>query len=307
MASLIHLFNHLSSAGEFLSVASGLAWAVGIILFRVSGRSVPPVGLNIFKNIVGLIFVVPTMFLLGEKLDQGLKPGVWGLFILSGVLGIAVSDTLLLAALNKLGAGLLAIVDCFYSPFVILLSFAFLGEKMTVVRIVGALMIIGAVLTAARSEGSAGGPVTRKDMVAGFVLGILSVAFVAVGIIIVKPYMPLVPAAWSAMVRIAGGLAALLVFLPFYKGRAAAVRPLLKPANWKAMIPAGFFGTYLSLVFWMGGMKYTLASIAAVLNQTNVVFAVILAAIFLKEKMDGWKTAAVVLALAGAFLTAGNF
>jgi Integral membrane protein DUF6. len=69
------------------------------------------------------------------------------------------------------------------------------------------------------------------------------------------------------------------------------------------MVPGAFFGTYLSLIFWMGGMKYTSASVAAVLNQLNVIFAVLLAAMFLKERMDKWKILAAVLAFVGALLT----
>ncbi|MGZ5555388.1 MAG: EamA family transporter, partial [Candidatus Aminicenantales bacterium] len=44
------------------------------------------------------------------------------------------------------------------------------------------------------------------------------------------------------------------------------------------------------------------ASVAAVLNQLNTIFIVIIAAIFLKERLTGWKILAVILAFAGAYL-----
>jgi drug/metabolite transporter (DMT)-like permease len=49
-------------------------------------------------------------------------------------------------------------------------------------------------------------------------------------------------------------------------------------------------------------MKYTLASVAAPLNQLNSIFIFVLAAIFLKEKVTKAKMAALVLATLGAFL-----
>ncbi len=303
MDQIAGTIKYLSTSGEVLSVASGLAWAVSVILFRISGRKVPPVGLNIFKTAFALLLIIPTLFILGQSFNPGFPPGVTALFLLSGVLGIAVSDTLFLASLNRLGASLFAIIDCIYSPLIIVLSVIFLGESMTAVRIIGALLIVSAVFVASRSEADGTGPRTRKELVEGIVLGILSIIFVAVGIIIVKPLLPLVSPVWSTMVRLVGGLAGLLIYLPFYRGRSAALKPVLKLSNWKAMVPAAFFGTYLSLILWMGGMKYTSASIAAVLNQLNVVFAVLLAGIFLKERLTRWKLLAAVLAFSGALLT----
>jgi drug/metabolite transporter (DMT)-like permease len=72
-------------------------------------------------------------------------------------------------------------------------------------------------------------------------------------------------------------------------------------------VPAAFFGSYLSLIMWTGGMKYAKASVAAVLNQLNTIFIVIIAAVFLRERLTGWKVLAVVLAFLGAYLAANPF
>jgi drug/metabolite transporter (DMT)-like permease len=70
------------------------------------------------------------------------------------------------------------------------------------------------------------------------------------------------------------------------------------------MVPASFFGSYFSLILWMGGMKYAKVSVAAALNQLNTIFIVVLAAVFLKERLSLWKVAAVILAFVGAYLAA---
>jgi drug/metabolite transporter (DMT)-like permease len=68
------------------------------------------------------------------------------------------------------------------------------------------------------------------------------------------------------------------------------------------LVPATVLSAYLSMVLWMGGMKYTQASIASALNQLNTIFIFILAAIFLKEKITPLKLICVALAFAGAML-----
>lgn len=288
--------------GEILSLASGLAWAVAVVLFRVSGRRVHPVGLNLGKNVLGLALLAPTLFVLGEPFAPAVPASATGLLLLSGVLGIAVSDTLFFHALNRLGASLTAIVDCFYSPFVILLSFALLGERLTLVQLAGAALVVSAVLTVSR-EGKLE-RIEGKALVEGIVYGVLAMFTVALGIVMVKPILGEVSVLWATMVRVAGGTAALALLAPFLRDRRAVLGPLVDRRNWKILVPAAFFGSYLALILWTGGMKFAKASVAAILNQLNTIFIVVIAAVVLKERLTGWKIAAVVLAFLGAWLAA---
>ena len=293
------------SLGEILALASGLAWAVAVVLFRVSGRSIHPVGLNLGKNVLGLVLIVPTLLLLGEPLAPAVPASATGLLLLSGVLGIAVSDTLFFNALNRLGASLTAIVDCFYSPFVIALSFLLLGERLTLVQLAGAALVVSAILTVSK-EGKIE-KLAPKDLAAGIAYGIAAMFFTALGIVMVKTVLDEVSVFWATLVRMAGGTAALALLLPALKTRRAVVAPLFDRRNWKALVPAAFFGSYLSLILWTGGMKYAKASVAAVLSQLNTIFIVVIAAVFLRERLTGWKALAVVLAFVGAWLAANPF
>jgi len=292
------------SLGEILALASGLVWAVAVVLFRVSGRRIHPVGLNLAKNVLALAMIVPGLLILDETLAPAVPAETTGLLLLSGILGIAVSDTLFFHALNRLGASLVAIVDCFYSPFVIGLSFLILGERLTAWQLVGAALVVSAVLTISREKTDE--KLDGKNLAAGILYGILAMFTVASSIVIAKPVLGQVSVFWATLVRLAGGSAALLVLVPFLKNRRAILAPLLERRNWKALIPASFFGA-LALVLWMGGMKYAKASVVAVLSQLNMIFIVIIAAVFLKERLTGWKIVAVVLAFVGAYLTSIPF
>jgi drug/metabolite transporter (DMT)-like permease len=293
------------SLGEILALASGLVWAIAVILFRISGRRVHPVALNLGKCVLALVIMVPTLAVLGEPLAPAVPASTVGLLLLSGVLGIAVSDTLFFYALNRLGASLTAIVDCFYAPFVIGLSFLLLGERLNPIQLVGAALVVSAVLTLSK-EGKIE-KIDRKDLGLGVLYGILAMFFVAFGIVMVKPVLGEVSVFWATFVRIAGGAIALALLVPFLRNRRAILAPLHERRNWAALVPAAFFGSYLSLILWMGGMKYAKASVAAVLNQLNTIFIVIIAAIFLKERLTGWKVLAVALALVGAYLASMPF
>ena len=305
MNGLLDSIRELSHLGEFLALGSAAVWAVAVILFRVGGKSVHPLALNLFKNIFGILLLAPTMILLGKPLLPAASSQDYLLFVLSGVLGIAVSDTLLFWTLNLLGASLTAIVECLYSPFIIGLSYVFLGERMNGRQLLGVALIVSAVLTISGKNEDGG--VGRKKLARGIVIGIVSMFFVAVGIVIVKPILQHSGVMWATLVRLAGGSIALALTVLFHPKRQTILRPLLHLPNWKVMVPASVFGAYLSMTFWMGGMKYATASVAAALSQLNTIFIFILAAVFLKERVTALRMAAVVMAFAGAFLASAKF
>jgi drug/metabolite transporter (DMT)-like permease len=299
-ASIPHL-------GEYLALASAGIWAFAVILFRISGKTVPPFALNLFKNAVALILFLPLLLTLGKPLLPAVPATDYALLLGSGLLGIAISDTLLFMALNLLGASLLAIVDCVYSPFIIVLSYVFLGERLNPWQFSGVLLIATAIAVMAWKGARENGHLSRHDLFRGIVLGVLAMFTVAVGIVMIKPMLAHTDVFWATAMRLAGGIVGLVIFLPFLRNRRKVLAPLFDIAQWKVLIPASLLGSFFALLFWIAGMKLTLASIAAVLNQMTVIFVFILAAIFLGEKATPWKIGAVALAFIGAFLASFPF
>jgi drug/metabolite transporter (DMT)-like permease len=121
----------------------------------------------------------------------------------------------------------------------------------------------------------------------------------SIGIIMAKPIIEEMALVWSTTIRLAGGTLALALFALFGKGWRKNWTVFTPSPIWKFALPASVLGTYMALLFWIGGFKYTYAAVAAVLNQTSVVFAIILAVIFLREPIGGRKLVAFGLAVTG--------
>jgi len=307
MSGIMSSAGNIPHLGEILALASAVVWAVAVILFRISGKTVSPFALNLFKNTVALLLFLPLLPLLGKPFLPAASAADYALLLFSGFLGIAVSDTLFLTALNLLGASLLAIVDCVYSPYIIVLSYVFLGERLNPWQFLGVLLIAAAIAVMGWKSTGENGKLPRRDLFRGTVLGILAMLTVAVGIVMIKPMLAHTDVFWATAMRLVGGIGGLVLALPFHPRRRAVLAPLLDFSQWKVLVPASVLGSFFSLLFWVAGMKFTLASIAAVLNQMNVIFVFILAAVFLREKATPWKIAAVALAFIGAFLASFPF
>jgi drug/metabolite transporter (DMT)-like permease len=300
MAGLFEIFQASPLRGEILSVGAAVIWAISVLLFRIIGRTVSPLALNFFKNSFAVALLFFTMLLLGQPLLPETPWQSYGLLALSGLIGVALSDTLFFGCLNLLGASLTAVIDCLYSPFVILFSFLFIGERLGTRQLIGVALILFALVLISRSKEKGLPP--RKDLALGIILGSLAMVTLAGSIVMIKPLLARSPVLWATLWRMAAGAVALGVILPFHPKRRVICRPLLSPRNWRSLAPGAFLGAYISPVVWMAGMKYTLVSIAAPLNQLNSIFIFVLAAIFLKEKVTRAKIAALALATIGALL-----
>ncbi len=287
-------------AGEWLALLTAVTWAFAVILFKKSGETVHPIALNFFKGVLATLLFVPTIYLFGETLFYSASAGDYLLLLVSGALGIGIADSLFLKCLNLLGAGLTSIVNCVYAPFVIGLSIVWLGESLTFWQVFGVAVIIGALLIATSRSNQK--QVSRRDLVLGVTLGVLAIAGMAIGIVMIKPLLNTSPLLWVTEIRLIGGVAMLGLILLFHPQRRPILGTLTVSTGWKYTLSGSFVGAYLAMVLWLAGMKFTQVSIAGVLNQMSNIFIFIFAAIFLGEPLNPRRTVGIVLGVCGSLL-----
>jgi drug/metabolite transporter (DMT)-like permease len=113
--------------GDAMALGCAVVWAAAVMLFRRLG-DVHPVSLNLFKNAVAAVLLLLTMAVAGLRFDLHRSALDWLCLVGSGVLGLAVADSIFLAGLRRVDAAVAAVADCAYSPTVILISTVWLSE-----------------------------------------------------------------------------------------------------------------------------------------------------------------------------------
>jgi len=287
--------------GEIFALLAPLSWSFAVILFRVSGRMISPIPLNFFKNSLAILLFVFTAIIAGEGLFRDEPVWTYLLLLASGVMGIGLADMFFFMTLNRVGAGLQAIINTSYSPFIIFLSMVFLGERLTVMQLFGVAMILGAVLAVTKMKAPSGS-IDRKTMLLGILFGVSASLTQAVSIVMIKPWLGEWPIYWANSWRMLGGLITMAVFLPLMPGGVARLKELRDKKAWPAMIAGAVLGTYISLIFWLAGMKYTMASVASSLNQTSTLFTFILAAVLLREPVTVKRILGIIAGMVGVLL-----
>lgn len=255
-----------------MAIGCAVAWALAVMAWRRL-KHLEPVALNLFKTGLASALLILTMMALGIRLDLERSLGDWVGLVLSGVLGLAVADTLFLAGLRRIDASVAAVTDCAYSPTVLLLSAVFLREPMRATLLVGAPLVVVGLLVVSWTRGQSRGAAIDKG---GVALAVGGVILTAVAVVMAQPALQRSDLIEATTVRLVAGAAGLLL-AQLVAGRGRQALSLFRPQPaWKLAIPATVLGTYIAMILWLGGMKYGTASRAALLNQSAVVFVLLL-------------------------------
>jgi drug/metabolite transporter (DMT)-like permease len=283
--------------GEACSIGSALAWSGGVIIYKRLGETLAPLQLNLLKNLIVLALIAPTLALMPDMTWPSLPLPALMLTLLSGVLGIAVADTLYFRALNALGAARVGIIGNLYSPFVIALSFVFLSERLDMLQGLGFVLVSSGVLLV--SSQRAGKSLEPEQLRRGLTYGVAAILLMAVAIVMVKRVLEGQPLLWVVALRLIGGVLGLALLFACRGQRLLPETHAAPRLRWGVLFAGALLGQYISMMLWLAGYKYTKASVAAILNESSSIFIVVLAWLFLHEGMSVRKLAGVTCTLSG--------
>lgn len=289
--------------GATLALLTAIFWAAGVLLFKLSDHAMSPFALNYFKNTVASVLFALTFVALGEPFwpDGAGTDAAW--LMASGALGLGIGDILFFRSLYLLGASCSAVIETLYAPLVTASAFVLLGEQPHVQTLVGGVLIIVGILAVVTSKSHDRGPsaLSRVQLIDGLITGILAVLIMSVSVVAVKPIIEDHSVLWGTSLRMVGGLLISSIALPFFAELRRETWAALRPQpGWRFALPGAIFGTDIALFCWIGGYKYTSASVTSLLNQTSTLFIVLGAAVFLGERLTFGKLVAVALAVAGS-------
>jgi drug/metabolite transporter (DMT)-like permease len=258
--------------------------------------------MSFIKNFIGVLGFILTVIILNLPSPDFSKKEIISL-LFSGFIGVAIADLLFLSSLTKLGSGFSAIVATIYSPIIFLFSFLMFGESISMETYFGGILVIcGIGISTFRI------PIIRdkRIIIVGVLFGILAQVLTAYSVLLVKPIMKENSIVYIALYRFSIGLFCTVLFLFFKTSLVDVFKTLNRGLNTYTIILGSFLGTYLSVIFWLAGFKYTISGRAAIYNQLSTIFIILLAFFILKEPMSKKKWVGVLLSISGALIVSFN-
>jgi len=284
--------------GDLYAVITAVCWSSAVILFDISTKNFTAIQLNVLKNFIGVFGFILTIVLFSIPSPNFSQQDIFTL-ALSGFLGILIADGLFLESLRRLGSGISAVVSTIYTPTVFIIAFILFNETINLHSYIGGVLVLGGITISVFQPPKT---IKKRDLYIGILFGIMANILTAYSVLIIKPIMKNNSVIYVALYRFSIGLFFGIIINLVKSGTKAFIQKFKQGLTNQYVVFGAILGTYLSVIFWLAGYKYTLAGRAAIYNQLSTVFIIILARVFLKEPMTSKKIIGVSLAIFGAMI-----
>ena len=296
---------------------AAILWSVTVILLKSSSNQLSPFLINPIKNSIGLLLFLLLFLYTGIPLwyDNLSLLGYYKI-LLSGLLGMALGDTIFIYALSKIGANRVAIVDSF-SPFIIYFYSILLlyNQELVFIQFVG-LMITTIAIVILTYENDYE-DIDYQTKRSGILWVFFAMSCTGYGIVLLKTVLNEIKIEeveqklkfnlWVTAFRLLPGVVFSWFMFLFKKNKKSLLKPLTNRTVLSKLLLASVIGPFFALGFWILGYAFIdKPSIASIISQTSVIFIVILSWIFLKEKLTPLRLVSISFAFIGVLLATMN-
>ncbi|QNB46431.1 EamA family transporter [Thermanaerosceptrum fracticalcis] len=286
---------------HLLLVLATLFWGGNIALGRAVTGSIPPLTLSYLRWTEAFLIFLPLAWReLKEHKDILLAN--WPAFAALGLTGILGFNMCVYLAVQYTTATNTALINSFSPVTVILFSFIFLKERITLRQLGGIIFsFAGVVLIIARGkwENLIGLTFNKGDLIM-----LVAVLLWAVYSMVLKLKGRLAPSKAVFAASILGGLifTTPLIIYENYQGGIEWIRNLA-PYHYLSLLYFGIFPTIVSFLFFNKAMLELGPNRANIYQNLVVVFASLFGIIFLQEKLIYAHLLGGVLIITGVYLT----
>jgi DME family drug/metabolite transporter len=293
--------------GIAIAFLQAFCWAGTSIILRSLTTRMNPLLINGLRAASGWLFLIPAALLLGSPADWALLTPLRMVYLISSVvLGAAVGDLLYLRSLKILGVGRAFPITSSSPVFTALFSAVILGDKITLLTLVGMAIVLFGVYLVARP---------RRDIIAidntppieprQALIGIASALATAViwagaTVVLAMGLTDGINTIVANSVRVPAVIAVSLLAAG-QQHQLGAIRRL----NWRTVGMVAATG----LLGWaIGGTLYTTAvqmigpGKTALINSTAPIFAVPMSYFFLKERPTRYTLIGTIITVVGITL-----
>ncbi len=286
---------------------TALCWSWTAVFFTLAGKRIGLNNVNLLRlsGAVLLLFSA-ARFILSGPVASWYEGGNIIFIVLSGVIGLAVGDNALFAAMIRFGPRRATLIMACVPIITSFLAFLILGERLAFIAWVGIIITVtgvGWVVLERSANDTSTGSERREEIRKGILLGLLAAFCQAVGLILAKSGMgdTVTPIAATLLRMVSGWIGiALLVTVKrewknligaFDDGKAIAL-------TGAGTIVGPFLGVWLSLV----SVRYTETGVAATLMGLTPLIVIPWAHLIFKEKISARVWIGTCVAVVGTAL-----
>lgn len=281
--------------GIIAAIVSAASWACGTLIFDRLGRYVPPAGITFIKGAMSIILLA--LLTLASNGFASVNSIECLYLALSGIIGIAIGDTLFFKSLSDLGPKVQVLYFMMGQVMTMLLSFLFLGEILSVSEYIGAVVLLTGIMIVIWGKQE-----DHPNKMRGIIYGFLSIMCFSVSSVIIKYSIEDIDVISATFYRMFFGTIGIL----FVGVSSSKLKEWVLPL--KQLKTLGLFAfnvlviTFGGFLLSMFAIKYISVSLASVLSTTEPVFVLIFAYIINHDKATRRELIGAAIAIIGLII-----
>ena len=275
-----------------------LFWSGNFILGRGIRQFIPPVSLNFWRWVGALLILLPFGWakIMGEK-DLYLRH--WKMLTLMSIPSIAIFNAFIYTALQTATAINTVLVNAMIPIFIALAAWLVFSDRLSPRQTSGVcISFVGMLFIVTRGDLRLLG---KLDFSTGdlWTLG-ASLSWAIYSVMLRKRPKEMDPIAFLTLIVGIGLIFSLPVYLWELKNQGGFS---LTPTNLASLAYVALFPSVLSFIFWNYGVDKVGANRAGIFIHLMPVFSIVLAILFLGERMRGFHVGGMLLIFSGIVLT----
>jgi len=293
--------------GELAALSTAILWSITPVLFTLAGRHVPALGVNLFRTATASLLLVATHWILSGHPWPGpaARPYLPDL-ALSGLVGLAVGDTLLFQSYAWIGPRLATLLMALAPVMSAGMAGIVLEERLAPRALLGMGLALAGVALVVREHRTVDLRIQPRHRRLGVLFALGAAACQAGGAVLSKRGMLGVDPLSATLVRMVSGTAVMLLG-SLLSGQLLRAIPGLRGTRFLMLaLCASILGPYLGVWLSLVSLKHTETAVALTLMAMSPILVIPLSARIFGEHTSSRALLGTVLAVAGVAVLLGR-
>jgi drug/metabolite transporter (DMT)-like permease len=290
--------------GEWAAAGTALLWTLSSLAWTSAGRQVGAMSVGFVRLLLAIpMLMVYGLLVRGLPLPTDANAETWCILGLSGLLGFFAADICLFKSFLLIGPRLSLLLQLLSPPIATLVSWAALGEGLSVWRWLAMSVTLGGIVWVVL-ERPAGGrhPHARRHLRQGIALSVVSAVGAAVGMVLSRKGIGELDAGAATMIRLLGAIPGFMV-LTTVLGRWNSIGRSMRHRRAMLIMTCGaLVGPCLGVILCMVAVRHCHAGVVTTIVNTTPVLILPFSIFLYHEKVSPRAAGGAVLALVGVAL-----
>ncbi|HRS53451.1 MAG TPA: DMT family transporter [Bacteroidales bacterium] len=289
--------------GELAALLTALLWAFSAIAIEFAGKNVGSISVNLIRLVLGFIFLTLFMLIKGNNflpIDANQRQWLW--LSLSGIIGLAIGDFLLIKAFIIIGSRISMLIMTLVPPLSAIFGWLILNEKISMLNLIGMIITLVGISIVILKKNTNEITLSKNISKKGLLLAIGATIGQSIGLVFSKLGIADYNALSATQIRLIAGIIGFLIITIIFKRFKNIIKPFYDKKTILAIIIGSLFGPFLGITFSLVAIQNTKTGIASTLMSIVPIIIIPLSMIIFKHKVSLWEFAGTIVSVLGVMI-----